>query len=193
MTDLISLSLKVRNLDGRGFAKIIEDLERERNRRLKQLGAYTRQTARQSIKRDEKSKRDKQKTSKAGKPPFSHTAKLKDLIRFQVEDGGNVVIGPLPFKKQIAWVVEYGGQETIKIPTEWLHGESYEKKNGRTRNKRGQFAKGQMSSARAKAIRQVNSGKLPKYSKIKVTYKPRPFMVPAFEKNLKSAIFKDLI
>ena len=102
---------------------------------LSKFGAFVRTRARSSI-------RSRKKISRPGQPPSSHSGHLKRLIYFGYDKPNkSVVVGPLPFHKGVANIIEYGG---------------------------------------------VSNGAF---------YRPRPFMRPAFDAELKNApkLFKDTI
>ena len=58
--------------------QVISNLSRLERRALSRAGAYVAETARRSIKRS-------RKQSKPGRPPFSHTDKLRNMIRSAVD------------------------------------------------------------------------------------------------------------
>jgi hypothetical protein len=75
---------------------------------LAKFGAFTRTTAKQSIRKVGK----KGKVSRPGQPPKSRTGLLKDFIYFGVEpESKNVVIGPVKLNKRgyAAQALEEGG------------------------------------------------------------------------------------
>ena len=173
MANLLSIASRVSgSIDTSGIKNLVD---RKKKQRLRQFGAYVRTTARQSI-------RKTKATSKPGDPPKSHHGALRDLIYFAVSElGDNVTIGPLPFRKRISPIVEYGGREAISVPTAWTVPDTKFGAAGK-RDTGGRFKKRTQSVERIKANIAIKAGKLPKRTKIKVTYKPRPFMVPAHEK-----------
>ena len=104
-------------------------------RALSKFGAYVRTRAKTSI-------RKRKAISVPGNPPSSHTGHLKKLIYFGYDQAKrSVVVGPLPYHKGVANVIENGG---------------------------------------------IVDGKL---------YRARPFMKPAFDKELPNAakLFQDQI
>ena len=80
-------------------------------KRLSQFGAYVRQTARRSIRKQDRS-------SRPGQPPSSHTGLLKQFILFGYDsDRRSVVIGPVALARKssdIPEILEYGGKVTIQ-------------------------------------------------------------------------------
>lgn len=70
---------------------------------LSKFGAFVRTRARSSI-------RSRKKISRPGQPPSSHSGHLKRLIYFGYDKPNkSVVVGPLPFHKGVANIIEYGG------------------------------------------------------------------------------------
>lgn len=71
--------------------------------KLKRIGAYTRRTARTSL-------RKRKAISAPGSPPSVHTPYLKNLILFAVDVSSlSVVTGPTPARGNFAEELEYGG------------------------------------------------------------------------------------
>ena len=99
-------------------AKIKNKVDARTRKVLSKFGSFVRQTARRSIRR-------RKGTSRPGKPPFSHTGKLKRFIYFGYDPNRrSVVIGPVVFPKKSGKALpalEYGGKSdteggrTVKI------------------------------------------------------------------------------
>jgi hypothetical protein len=85
---------------------VMKAADKKTRKVLSKFGAFTRTTARQSI-------RTAKKTSKAGKPPKSHTGLLKKFIFFVYDKTKNsVVIGPAKLNGTTGdapRALEYGG------------------------------------------------------------------------------------
>lgn len=72
---------------------MLKDVQRETNRRIVRMAAYTRSVARNSIKRPGKTKRTQK--SEPGRPPRSHTGLLKNHIYFWMDRRtGTAEVGP---------------------------------------------------------------------------------------------------
>lgn len=92
------------------------DKIRERTQwNLRQGGAMVRRTARQSI----RTVKNPDKHSKPGEPPKSHTGKLKNAIRFAVDETKDtVVVGPEKNQPgNVPEVLEYGG--FVELSGKW--------------------------------------------------------------------------
>lgn len=95
---------------------IVRSMNREQRRFLAQFGAFTRTTARRSMRR-------RKGVSSPGSPPNSHTGLLRDNVFFYAETG-SVVIGPTRLNARsagtaasIPQILEEGGTVTRKGKT----------------------------------------------------------------------------
>lgn len=85
--------------------EVMAAVDRGTRKALSKFGAYTRTRAKSSIKK-------RKGSSAPGSPPSSHTGYLKRLIFFGYDaQKKSVVIGPLPFRKNAARIIEEGGLE----------------------------------------------------------------------------------
>ncbi len=146
-------------------SNVLSPADKELRRRLFKLGAFVRRSARQSIRKSKKAVAD------PGKPPKSKSGHLKNLIVYDVElDDRNVVIGPRVARSKIANFIEYGGEQVIEVWPWWQAADFKE----RQKIKREIKAKGRRLHDPANKV------------KITVKYEPRPFMRPAFEKEIRA-------
>ena len=142
--------------------KLRKNVDRKKIRFLARFGAFVRRSARSSIKPGGKSG----KTSAPGEPPRSQTGYLKRGIFFAYNlKTESVVIGPIivPTKyggPNVLQSLEEGGSVMAKIASVQAGG----------RNAAGQFTK----------------KKLRGFKTVKADVKARPFMGPAFQKELKN-------
>ena len=84
-------------------AAVINAVDAGTRRALSKFGAFTRTRAKSSI-------RKRKRISKPNNPPSSHSGHLKKLIYFGYDQNKrSVVVGPLPYHKGAAHVIEYGG------------------------------------------------------------------------------------
>lgn len=145
-------------------------LNKGTRRALSKFGAYVRTRAKSSI-------RKRKGVSKPGSPPSSHTGKLKKYIYFGYDQRArSVVIGAVPFSNSRA-------QELLE------HG-------GRTRLRQRVFRVGQLGP-----LRESDVGDRRRWARLRTnaqavratrlyngnaTYRARPFMTPAFIKELRN-------
>jgi hypothetical protein len=93
--------------------RIMNPYKRTERRVLNQIGAFTRRTAKQSI-------RKRRKASKPGTPPSSHTGGVKRNIFFAYDrNRGSVVIGPIRLGGRKGGpdqprILEEGGTTTVQ-------------------------------------------------------------------------------
>jgi len=140
--------------------KVSQFIDRRKAKFLAKFGAFTRRTAKSSIRSGGASG----KVSMAGEPPRSQTGNLKKGILFFLDrKRGNVIIGPVLMSSlkggaAALLTLEEGGSATI------------EEMNtvGGGRDAKGKF----------KPSRKMRTGK-----KIRKRIAARPFMKPAFEEN----------
>ena len=156
-------------------------MDRADRRNLSRAGAFTRATARQSI-------RKRKKPSKPGKPPSSHIGTLRNLIFFAWDPWTHtMVVGPfrtppssaprrrrtvMVDRKTGAEVLEKGGRVIRMIP-----------KYAHKRRKRGAR---QRSGAEVRRIQQYyeSRGSHQEYLRRLITVQPRPFMSAALAKEM---------
>ena len=89
---------------------VISATDKATRRVLSKFGAYVRRSAKSSI-------RKRKRFSEPGKPPSSHTGKLKKFIYFGYEPiNASVVVGPVQFsgKGPIPKILEHGGSEIVR-------------------------------------------------------------------------------
>lgn len=90
--------------------KVMRAVKSEKRRMLSKLGAFTRRTARSSM-------RKRKKPAPAGQPPSVHEGSYKRLTYF-AWDGSreSVVVGAIPFKASslMPELTEHGGETTVK-------------------------------------------------------------------------------
>lgn len=138
-----------------GFKALVPRVRKAERKALARFGAFVRRRAKSSIRKGKK-------PSVAGEPPRSHLELLRKGILFAVEDhhgAAGVIIGPakLPGKSEgILRALEEGGESEVIIQR-------------RRRRHRGDLALG----------RKPERASL----KLKLAIRPRPFMLPAFEKE----------
>lgn len=76
-------------------------------RKLRKIGAYTRQAGRSELK-------TRKGTSQPGQAPFAHGRKLKGAVRFAVDEMAmSVVTGPETGASRVAEIIEKGGVSKI--------------------------------------------------------------------------------
>lgn len=155
-------------------------------KRLLKFGAFVRSDARRSIR--EAPKRKREKNSKPGNPPLSHTGNLKKNIFFGRDKRENsVVIGPHKNRSgYAAHALEHGGSATIKgfVPKVYELGDRGA--IGRDANGRVVVKKLVTEAMVARANRfaiERNDAAISRTVKIEA----RPYMTPAFERNLPHA------
>lgn len=150
-------------------------LDRGNRKALSKFGAFTRRRAKSSI------RTRKNAVSKPGNPPYSKTGKLKKLTFFAYDpQAQSVVIGPAripsPQQPNVPETLEYGGTQRLRL-LRIVEGQI----DGEKRDTRGRFLK--KGSVK---YRMSKSGK-----PVRVQYKARPWMGPAFEAE-KAASLPDL-
>lgn len=155
-------------------------------KRLLKFGAYVRSDARRSIREAPKKRREK--NSKPGTPPLSHTGNLKKNIFFGLDKRENsVVIGPHKNRSGYApEALEYGGRATIKgfVPKVYALGDRGA--IGRDTSGRVVVKKLVTEAMVARANRfaiERNDAAVSRTVKIEA----RPYMSPAFDRNLPHA------
>lgn len=87
--------------------KILRLVNREERKKLSKFGAYVRQRAKTSIK-------PSKWTSRPGRPPASHTGRLRQLILFGYSEAQKTVaIGPILYRplSLIPKLLEHGGRD----------------------------------------------------------------------------------
>lgn len=96
-----------RKFVGQQNTATLEKIREQNRNNLTQAGAVVRRTARQSI----RTVKNPDKHSRPGEPPKSHTGRLKNAIRFEVDETNDtVVVGPEKNKPgNVPEVLEYGG------------------------------------------------------------------------------------
>lgn len=76
-------------------------------RKLRKIGAYTRQAGRSELKK-------RKGSSEPGRAPHVHTRKLKGAVRFAVDEMAmSVVTGPETGASRVAEIIEKGGMSRI--------------------------------------------------------------------------------
>jgi hypothetical protein len=159
-------TLKAFFFDKPRVVKLIDDTTR---RAFSRFGAFVRDDARKSI-------RTRKKASQPGNPPNSHTGILKRFIYFALDPNRrSVIIGPAktnqiffgqdrrPVSGTVPEVLEYGGAIGIlEVQKSYQGGTFWTRADLRSRRR---------LAGRPLRLRQVN-------------IRPRPYMHPAFDKNL---------
>lgn len=158
-------------------AAVSDAIDAGARRALSKFGAFTRRTARSSI-------RKRKKASKPGAPPSSHTGVLKRFLFFGYDPAAkSVVIGPVLAgnKTGAPETLEYSGPVTIR--------EAVSDPIRRAK-----------SAAQARAYKKlVREGRVtakPRQYRTKTIFvEARPYMDPAFKAELPKApqLFKDAI
>lgn len=162
-------------------AGVAAKVERGRLRVLAKFGAYTRRSARSSIR--------KRKASAApGRPPSSHRGDLRRLILFGLDPAaGSVVIGPVIFdqarrqSKMAQEALEYGGEVTRLTPVPVA--------------KSGKRAATRRQAAAYRRLLKERRIVLPprEFRSQTFRYRGNPFMGPAFARELANAKLKPLL
>jgi len=156
-------------------------------KRLLKFGAFVRSDARRSIRKEPKGTR-RERNSKPGAPPLSHTGNLRENIFFGLDKRENsVVIGPHKNRSGYApEALEYGGRATINgfVPKVYTLGD----RGAIGRDKAGRVVVCKLKTAEmvARANRfaiERNDAAISRTVKIEA----RPYMSPAFERNLPHA------
>lgn len=156
-------------------------------KQLLKFGAFTRSDARRSIRKAPKGTR-RERSSKPGRPPISRTGNLRENIFFGRDKRENsVVVGPLKNRSGAAPnALEYGGRATIKgfTPRVCKLGE----RGAIGRDKAGRVVRVPLKTAemvaRANRFAAERAAASPPRT---VKIEPRPYMTPAFERNLPRA------
>jgi hypothetical protein len=160
-------------------AKVLQMVHAQNRRRLGRAGAYVRQRARTDIlRRGPKSRNGNRKTSTPGRPPYVHSrdsfATLRNILFYVSGDWESVIIGPRAVKslklkratyQYVPGLLEFGGtselsQVYFRREDEWV-------------------------SMTEKATNWFEKRGLPTRN-VKGTYRPRPFMGPALDKEVKA-------
>ncbi|MBQ4195902.1 MAG: hypothetical protein II622_07305 [Thermoguttaceae bacterium] len=142
-------------------------LDAKTRKALSRFGAFVRTRAKSSI-------RKRKSVSKPGNPPSSHTGKLKKYIYFGYDRAKkSVVIGALPFSNSRA-------QETLE------HGGSARTQRTFRVGERGPLNPQDVDRPRkwARLRSQFQASRAARIYNRKTVYRPRPFMKPAFQKEL---------
>lgn len=90
--------------------KVLRSIKREKRRMLSKLGAFTRRTARSSM-------RKRKKPAPADQPPSVHEGSYKRLTYFAWDQATeSVVIGAIPFKgsSMMPELTEHGGEVAVR-------------------------------------------------------------------------------
>lgn len=156
-------------------------------RNLSRFGAFTRTTAKQSIK-------TKDGPAPAGSPPHSHVGTLKRGIQFAYDKmAASVVVGPEPFGSATApSLLEYGGRvnKRVRKITKKKLGESGIIAIGKSRSSRRWRGDGrtEVTFVKLKTQKMVNhSNQLLEQLSVQSrngSMSARPYMGPAFTKEL---------
>lgn len=156
-------------------------------KRLLKFGAFVRSDARRSIRKEPKGTR-RERNSKPGAPPLSHTGNLRGNIFFGLDKRQNsVVIGPRKNRSGYApEALEYGGSAKINgfAPKTYALGD----RGVIGRDKAGRVVVRKLATAEmvARANRfaiERNDAAVSRTVKIEA----RPYMSPAFKRNLPHA------
>lgn len=97
--------------------KVLREVKREKRRMLSKMGAFTRATARRSM-------RKRKKPASAGEPPSVHEGSYKRLTFFAWDPvRESVVVGAIPFKSSsmMPELTEHGGDTTQKTDRGLIH------------------------------------------------------------------------
>ena len=139
-------------------------------RALSKFGAYVRTRAKSSI-------RKRKSVSKPGSPPSSHTGKLKKHIYFGYDQRArSVVVGAVPFSNSRAQeLLEHGGRAVVRRPRVFRVGQIAPMRVEDI-NDRRRWTRVHTEAQAARATRIYNQGAS--------IYRARPFMKPAFQKEL---------
>lgn len=138
---------------------MIDALDKAERRELSKAGAFVRRSARSSI-------RKRKRPSAAGKPPSSHTGEYRRSILFGYESKRrSVVIGPSATfgGAEVPSLLEFGGQGPAVKEDRWITPSGPAR-----RGVGGKF---------------VSNDRVLLKKGSRQTYKPRPHMLPALEKE----------
>jgi len=150
-------------------SNVTRPLDKAIRRQLYNFGSFVRQTARRSL-------RKRKKSSEEGKPPSMHEGTIKRKLIYAVDElNKNVVIGPTLWSRKAAHIVEHGGDFVVNLIPWWVLTDPRER-----------------VALKRRLNRAGNSGLERRFRvKRRIKYKARPFMRPAFEKEITSAKLKN--
>ena len=147
---------------------------------LRGAGALIRKTARRSL----RPRKDPDKSSPPGTPPYSHTGKLRRSILFGLDPNReSVVIGPSASfgNTGIPGLHEFGGNRKVKI---YNSGVVYVGMEARIGNRTFEVRTKAEARALAKFYGWEYLGKPPANQKYLANYPARPYMLPAIIKMI---------
>lgn len=185
------IGLKIDQAKGLFFdrGKVVSAEDRATRRVLPRFGAFVRKTAKGSMRKAKKS-------ADPGKPPKSHEGLLKKFLFFVYDRlRRSVIIGPALLNQlagggdqPVPELLEEGGTAERRLLFMWREADGRRRVSAAIRGQGDVVATGRGLRDRRtgrfvskRKVEVIHSRSAPKQ---RVTYEPRPFMGPAFEKEL---------